>query len=378
MASNNSNSLSTRTKSGSVANLMPAQKHMTQGQSCLIAAQTDAEAVSAWLMKYEKSVQTWRAYQRQARIFLAWCQQHHLTFIEIGQQQMQAYAAFLQDPQPRGQWCQGQGQGKRGWRPFKAGLSAKSIQQALTILGSLFKFLVAAGYLDRNPLRLIHFQPTHAQTTHYYSVLERMPTPEEWQLMMKTIRHWPNEQERLRLRLVFSLLFYTGLRISELASLSWQSFRKTPQGWSLFVVGKGNKPRDIPVEALLSELVSYRLSVGLSALPKTNETSPVICDLRGDKGLSARQLFNLVKAVSTKAAQLEGLDKTTTMRLKKFSPHWIRHLCPSLMVKAGVSAPYVQQLLGHASPQTTAIYVHLFNDERREAVKTLDMDRVWG
>ena len=73
------------------------------------------------------------------------------------------------------------------------------------------------------------------------------------------------------------LLYTTGLRASELLSLNWGSFRYNRQGHLYAdVIGKGKKPRTIPIKEETKELLfEYRKSLGESIEINTEDTSPL-------------------------------------------------------------------------------------------------------
>ena len=73
-------------------------------------------------------------------------------------------------------------------------------------------------------------------------LIERIPTKEEWRLILKALEQWEDAQAQVRLRFILSMLFYTGMRISELANLTWSAFHHSQSGWSIYLIGKGGKP----------------------------------------------------------------------------------------------------------------------------------------
>lgn len=65
-------------------------------------------------------------------------------------------------------------------------------------------------------------------------------------------------------------------------------------------------------------------------------------------------------------------DKASQEKLRKFSPHWLRHLAASHQSKAGITMNIIQENLRHGSSQTTQIYVHSLEDERHASVSQLN------
>ena len=128
---------------------------------CQIRAHHDMEAIQCWLNEYSHKPTTLRSYQKEAERFLLWClYQKQKPFSSIDREDIDEYINFLDDPQPVAIWCAPPGgqRRKRGcktWRPFKGPLSTSTKFTALSILDSLFSYLVQAHYLAFNPMGLI-------------------------------------------------------------------------------------------------------------------------------------------------------------------------------------------------------------------------------
>jgi integrase/recombinase XerC len=150
-----------------------------------------------------------------------------------------------------------------------------------------------------------------------------------------------------------------------LAELVWSESTGLPRldvdaggNWTLHVLGKGNKLRAIPLPAIcLPPLRAYRLARGLTPEPGAFERLPPIHSEKRD-ALGASGLYDEVKAVFHAAeAHVAPGDGVTLALLRAASTHWLRHgYAHTLVVDHAVPLPVAQQLLGHASVQTTAAY----------------------
>jgi hypothetical protein len=69
-----------------------------------ITADSDREAIGQWLAEYRASAQTQRAYRREAERLLLWLAEQGLTLGEVRRDHLDAFEAFLADPQPRERW----------------------------------------------------------------------------------------------------------------------------------------------------------------------------------------------------------------------------------------------------------------------------------
>ncbi|WP_336241842.1 hypothetical protein [Burkholderia vietnamiensis] len=124
-----------------------------------VAAADDRSAVLAWLARYQDSPATLASYRKEAERLLLWCvYQHGRALSDLTHEDFLAYERFLEDPQPAERWimqvAQKAPRSSPHWRPFAKPLDRQSQRQALSILNSLFNWLVQAGYLAGNPLAL--------------------------------------------------------------------------------------------------------------------------------------------------------------------------------------------------------------------------------
>ena len=124
-----------------------------------IAADTDRDAVLAWLTRYIDSPNTFTNCRKEAERLLLW------SLAELGKplsslthEDLLLYQGFLSDPRPIDRWVMAAGRklprSHLGWRPFAGTLSTASQRQAMVTLNSMLSWLVQAGYLAGNPLAL--------------------------------------------------------------------------------------------------------------------------------------------------------------------------------------------------------------------------------
>lgn len=144
----------------------------------------------------------------------------------------------------------------------------------------------------------------------------------------------------IRNRLILSLLYYAGLRVSELCGLSWRDVQAQRGGVQITVFGKGGQTRSI----LLPGHFAVELH-SLSANPGPDE--PVFPSSKTGKHLHRSQVYRVVR----RAAKRIGLSENV-------SPHWLRHAHASHALDNGAPTHLVQQTLGHRSLATTGRYAH--------------------
>jgi integrase len=165
-----------------------------------------------------------------------------------------------------------------------------------------------------------------------------------------------------------------GLRIDELAKHTWTSFRFANQRWWFYLVGKGDKGAKIPVnDELWQEAERFRKHLGLCALPDSMENTPLIPSWQHPRGLGSRQMSQLLKELALRAAQRFESNSKQAEKLKRFSPHWLRHLSASMQDRQGIRFTHIKANLRHASDDTTRRYVHSHDAERHDELNRLQL-----
>ncbi len=341
---------------------------------CKIRATTDIEALERWLDEYFDKATTFRTYKKEGERFLVWCVHvRKVTLSDLLRDDVEAYVSFLRNPEPRDVWCgarrQRSADGKRLWHPFAGPLSDKAIKMAITILSSFLSFLVDANYVTHNPFALIRRKSrfTISSEEQALQVHERILTTEEWQAFLLTVR-----SADARARFMVSMLYFLGLRIDELAKARWHDCKRLQGKWWFFVCGKNNRLGKIPVNTeLLHAIMTYRHHHDMAPLPDPLDDTPIFKSPRGELGLTSRHISTIIKSLAQKAAQQFLVGTPSHEKLKRLSPHWLRHLSASRQDLAGISLTHIKSNLRHENEQTTRIYVHAFDDERHRDMEKL-------
>ena len=347
-----------------------------------IAADDDRSAVLAWLARYSDSPATLAAYRKEAERLLLWCAlQHGKALSDLTHEDLLVYQRFIADPQPAARWVMAPGQkasrSSPAWRPFAGPLGPSSQRQALSILNSLFNWLVEAGYLAGNPLAL-----SRCKARARAPRVSRFLPLEHWNEVKATIEAMPTATQRqavhaARCRWLFSLLYIGGLRVSEVCGTTMGSFfaRRGADGkerWWLEVTGKGEKTRLVPAtDELMAELIRYRKANGLKPLPVEGEGLPVLLPVIGvAKPLARSAIHELVKEVVRGAAErlrARGPEnEAAAAHIEKASTHWLRHTAGTHQSDR-MDLKNVRDNLGHENIATTSVYVHTAEDARHDA-----------
>lgn len=162
-----------------------------------------------------------------------------------------------------------------------------------------------------------------------------------------------DDERSLRDKAIMELLFSTGLRVSELCSLD-TDLDLTRDEFS--IRGKGDKVRVV----FLSPAAKDAVRAYLKARKDMEEALFVSVPRKGKSPtrLTPRSIELLMKTYAAKA----GITK-------KVTPHVLRHSFATDLLSNGADIRSVQQLLGHASINTTQIYTHVTDAHLREVHK---------
>lgn len=161
------------------------------------------------------------------------------------------------------------------------------------------------------------------------------------------------EERDLRDKAILELFFSTGLRVSELCGLD-SDIDLSQDSFS--VRGKGEKVRVVFLSpAAKSAVASY-----LKARKDMGEA--LFVNVRSDKSIPTRLTPRSVERIMKKYAAKAGITK-------KMTPHVLRHVFATDLLNNGADIRSVQQLLGHASINTTQIYTHITDAHLREVHK---------
>jgi len=228
-------------------------------------------------------------------------------------------------------------------------LSNTSIYKKIAILKSYFNFLEDEEIIKKNPTRKIHFPRKEKQ-------IPRVITHQEFEWLIKCLRYSPARCKKnyIRDKLIFHMLYYCGLRRSELLNLDWDDVNLESK--VLFIRSTKNKSdRIIPIHEKVLELLDLYLD---QRLPLSNRAL-IIGEI--DKRLTVTAFTNLINM----HLMISGLKK------KRYSAHSFRHAFATRLTEKNVNLLLVQRLLGHLSLDSTKIYVHFDNMSYKEAVKSL-------
>ena len=263
---------------------------------------------------------------------------------------------------------------KKKYRPSQQTLTA-----TFTAIISFYKYLMNEEYLYGNPAQIAKTDCRHFIKDSQVKEVRRL-TEAQWQYVFN-VALAQAEDDYLYERSLFVIcaLKTLFLRISELSERpNWSPimshfWEDSDGNWWLKVYGKGRKLRDTTVpNSFLDYLKRYRQFRGLSPLPSSGENQPIVEKIRGQGGMTSRQLTRIVQDIFDlayeKMRRAEGDDKAR--KLKEASTHWLRHTGASMEIERGRALKDLSEDLGHSSMATTdTVYVQTENRVRAQSGK---------
>lgn len=217
-------------------------------------------------------------------------------------------------------------------------LAPASISRNIVAVRTFYKYLQLEGLATENPAELIATQ----------KAWQRMPgvmSPSEVDAFLAAVKKSDSYWERDRAML--EVLYATGCRASEVCTLRVRDLSLPEK--HLRCHGKGDKQRMVPIGGRAIAAIELYLSQARGILASRAAS---LCDelflSRGGRPLDRVQLWRIVKRYSQRA----GI-------LSEISPHSLRHSFATHLLAGGADLRHVQEMLGHASIQTTQIYTHV-------------------
>lgn len=265
---------------------------------------------------------TLAAYSRDLRRYLAFLEGEKLTSpAEVSLSHLQDFLGRLRD----------------------SGLSPRSVARTMSALRTFHRFLAAQGYVQSDPTSLL-------RTPRLPRTLPSVLSGDEVERLLET----PDlsQARGLRDKAMLELLYATGLRVSELLSLTLSAL--DPTVGFVRCLGKGGKERVVPVGSSALTWIREYLTRGRPSLTAQRD-SPLIFPGRGGRRLTRQAFWKSIRSYAGKA----GIPKRIT-------PHTLRHSFATHLLEHGADLRSVQLMLGHADISTTQIYTHVSRARLKE------------
>ncbi len=234
---------------------------------------------------------------------------------------------------------------------IEAGVAQGSVTRKVSTVRSFYRWLRLTGVTREDPLALVR-GPKQAKRLPHVLTLEDIT-----QLIAAADGDAP---AGLRDRALLEVLYACGLRVSEAATLDTAQVDLDHR--TMIVTGKGNKQRLVVMGQPAREALERYLRRARGQLLGDRRRDPsalaaLFLNRRGGR-LSQRAIQLIVR----KYALAAGIDAHV-------HPHLLRHTFATHLLDGGAELRVVQELLGHANPNTTQIYLHVTEERQRKVVE---------
>ncbi len=254
------------------------------------------------------------AYGRDLKRFVAWLQDRPIPRIDV--HDLSDFISSLHDEK----------------------LAPSSIARGIVAIRTFYKYLQLEGVTTDNPAELLATQ----------KMWERVPkvlTPAQVEILLEAPRKY--EKYAVRDRAMLEVLYATGCRVSEVCHLRVRDLSLAEK--YLKCEGKGGKERMVPIgKRAIESIDAYTAELrGLLAAKSPHPPEELFLS-RSGKAMDRIMLWRLLKHYARRV----GIDPA-------ISPHALRHSFATHLLAGGADLRQVQEMLGHASIQTTQIYTHV-------------------
>lgn len=205
-------------------------------------------------------------------------------------------------------------------------------------------WLLEAQTINTRKHRLCALNSFYKHTVGMPSKIQKIPYPISEKrlpivLSVDEVQRMFSVCENIKHKVILSLLYSCGLRVSELINLKWSNLDRSRMVINI-IKGKGNKDRQVMLTTSLIPL--------LEKYWREYRTKEYI--LNGQKSIkySSRSVGEVIKSLANKA-QIN----------KRVYTHLMRHNCFTHMVENKVDINLIQRLAGHSNVKTTNIYTHI-------------------
>ena len=275
------------------------------------------------------------AYKKDIQDFYVYLSKANKAVIEVDKILMQNFIVFLKKERL---------------------LAARSISRKVSAIKTFYSFLESENIITHNPTTAIK-TPKHDLT---------LPKVLSVSQIKQMIDFYKGDQDHQSIRAVamIQLLYSTGLRISELITLSLEDIKMSNANKSdtyhFNIKGKGNRERVVLVDKLTYQGLVQYLKIRHLFLSRNQNNQYLFCS-RSKIGHMTRQNFGLI---------LKGIALKCGLEPSSVSPHILRHSFASHMLEGGADLRALQSLLGHVDISTTQIYTHLQYEHLDQVIKT--------
>ncbi len=207
-----------------------------------------------------------------------------------------------------------------------------SIQRKISSLKAFYKYLNREMQIDTIPARKLITPKKKSRLPCYVEEKNIME-------LFSSVK-FSDDFKGYRNKLVLSLLFATGIRLSELVNLTLNDIDF--KAGTIKVIGKRQKERIVPFGKIIKEEIENYLK-----FRQSEKNIPYLILTNSNKKTYPKLIYRIVNQYLTKVTSID-----------KKSPHVIRHTFATILLNKGADLNAIKELLGHSNLAATQIYTH--------------------
>jgi integrase/recombinase XerD len=290
-----------------------------------MALEADVRTFLSYL-RVEKGLSdnTIQSYRRDMLKFVGFLDKQNLVTAKIQRQDVVDFLAML----------------------YKRRLDSRSVARHLVTIRHFFRFSLLEGFINVDPAATIE-SPKFRQSLPYFLSVEEV----------ERLLAQPDTSSAIGLRdkAIIELMYSTGIRVSELASIRVGDLQL--DAGCLRCIGKGNKERLLPVGKKALAVVEAYMKKSRPELLKDNASANLFLNQRG-RPMDRVMIWKMMGRYGRKAALRKPLK-----------PHTLRHSFATHLLDRGADLRSVQMMLGHSDISTTQIYTHVVEERLKQVYK---------
>jgi len=290
-----------------------------------MALEADVRTFLSYL-RVEKGLSdnTIQSYRRDMLKFVGFLDKQNLVTAKIQRQDVVDFLAML----------------------YKRRLDSRSVARHLVTIRHFFRFSLLEGFIKEDPAATIE-SPKFRQSLPYFLSVEEV----------ERLLAQPDTSSAIGLRdkAIIELMYSTGIRVSELASIRVGDLQM--EAGCLRCIGKGNKERLVPVGKKALAVVEAYMKKSRPELLKDNASANLFLNQRG-RPMDRVMIWKMMGRYGRKAALRKPLK-----------PHTLRHSFATHLLDRGADLRSVQMMLGHSDISTTQIYTHVVEERLKQVYK---------
>ena len=230
------------------------------------------------------------------------------------------------------------------------GFEKTSLARKISSFTQFFDYLINEKLINNSPIKNIK-QP---------KLENKLPALISVDDIQKLINFSRKDKSNLGVRLncMIEIMYATGIRVTELVTMTLASLYQDKN--FIIISGKGNKERLIPISKDTQNTINEYLKIRKLFSKKDIEVKWLFPSKNSKAGHITRQRYSQL---------LLDLSNEANLKIKKISPHKLRHAFASHLLANGADLRSLQQMLGHEDISTTQIYTHILDERLKQIVK---------